>query len=94
MEISTHRPEIRSILFPSVTVMGIMDTREDASFSCPKCGTTLSPDDESEETYSILDYVIDDDGTPQAIHILCGCGQEIILDLNYCFPSLEDLLGR
>jgi hypothetical protein len=86
--------EIRQLIIPTVKVIGIMDTREDGSFACPKCGTVISPDDESEETYSILDVTIGDDGTPQAIHILCGCGQEIILDLNYCFPSLDDILGR
>jgi predicted RNA-binding Zn-ribbon protein involved in translation (DUF1610 family) len=26
----------------------------DGSFSCPKCGTLISPDDESEETYRIV----------------------------------------
>jgi predicted RNA-binding Zn-ribbon protein involved in translation (DUF1610 family) len=28
---------------------------EDGSFKCPKCGVPISPDDESEENYKILD---------------------------------------
>ena len=28
---------------------------DDGSFQCPKCGKSISPDDESEENYQILD---------------------------------------
>ena len=28
---------------------------EDGSFQCPKCGMSISPEDESEENYKILD---------------------------------------
>jgi len=31
----------------------------DGSFQCPKCGLSISPDDESEENYQILDTKID-----------------------------------
>jgi uncharacterized C2H2 Zn-finger protein len=36
-------------------------TRIDGSgdFSCPRCGTTISPDDTTEETYTILDVKVD-----------------------------------
>lgn len=27
----------------------------DGAFPCPKCGTLISPDDETEETYQIVD---------------------------------------
>lgn len=27
----------------------------DGTFQCPKCGTVISPDDESEDTYQIVD---------------------------------------
>jgi len=28
---------------------------DDGSFQCPKCGLSISPDDDSEENYQILD---------------------------------------
>jgi hypothetical protein len=28
---------------------------DDGSFKCPKCGISISPDDETEENYKILD---------------------------------------
>jgi len=33
----------------------------DGAFPCPKCGTMISPDDESEETYHIVETKVKDD---------------------------------
>lgn len=33
----------------------------DGSFPCPKCGTVISPEDETEELYKILDTKVIDD---------------------------------
>ncbi len=33
----------------------------DGSFQCPKCGLSISPDDESEENYQILDTKVVND---------------------------------
>ncbi|MEM3641154.1 MAG: hypothetical protein QXH37_04470 [Candidatus Bathyarchaeia archaeon] len=33
----------------------------DGAFPCPKCGTIISPDDESEEIYQIIDTKVKDD---------------------------------
>ncbi len=33
----------------------------DGSFPCPKCGTVISPEDETEELYKILDTTVMDD---------------------------------
>jgi predicted RNA-binding Zn-ribbon protein involved in translation (DUF1610 family) len=34
---------------------------EDGSFQCPKCGLSISPDDESEENYQILETKVVND---------------------------------
>ena len=34
---------------------------EEGSFPCPKCGTMISPDDESEEVYKILETKVVND---------------------------------
>jgi len=33
----------------------------DGAFPCPKCGVVISPDDESEETYHIVDTKVKND---------------------------------
>jgi predicted RNA-binding Zn-ribbon protein involved in translation (DUF1610 family) len=51
----------------------------DGSFSCPKCGTVISPEDETEEVYKILDTKIVNDELIELL-ITCGtCGSNIKL---------------
>jgi predicted RNA-binding Zn-ribbon protein involved in translation (DUF1610 family) len=51
----------------------------DGSFPCPKCGTSISPDDSSEETYQILDTKVVNDELAELV-ISCGkCGSTIKL---------------
>ncbi len=51
----------------------------DGSFQCPKCGTSISPEDESEENYQILDTKIVKDELAELV-IACGkCGCTITL---------------
>jgi hypothetical protein len=40
-------------------------------FSCPKCAAMISPDDETEEVYSILDTLVDNHGLEELV-ILCN----------------------
>jgi predicted RNA-binding Zn-ribbon protein involved in translation (DUF1610 family) len=49
----------------------------DGSFQCPKCELTISPDDESEENYQILDTKVVNDELVELV-ISCGkCGSTI-----------------
>ncbi len=51
----------------------------DGSFHCPKCGTSISPDDETEENYKILDTVVSNNELSELV-IACGkCGCKITL---------------
>jgi predicted RNA-binding Zn-ribbon protein involved in translation (DUF1610 family) len=51
----------------------------DGSFACPNCGTMISPDDESEELYRILDTKVVGDELAELV-ISCGtCGTVIKL---------------
>jgi predicted RNA-binding Zn-ribbon protein involved in translation (DUF1610 family) len=51
----------------------------DGSFQCPKCGLSISPDDESEENYEILDTKVINDELSELV-ISCGkCGSKIKL---------------
>ena len=51
----------------------------DGSFPCPKCATVISPEDESEEVYKIVDTKIVNDELVELV-IMCGnCGSNIKL---------------
>jgi len=50
----------------------------DGAFSCPKCGAVISPDDETESVYTILETKFKGDSLDKLI-IQCKCGSEIHL---------------
>ena len=51
----------------------------DGAFPCPKCGTVISPDDESEETYQIVDTKVKNDELAELIIMCKKCGTTIKL---------------
>jgi len=51
----------------------------DGAFPCPKCGTVISPDDESEETYQILETKVKNDDLEELILTCKKCGTTIRL---------------
>jgi hypothetical protein len=51
----------------------------EGNFLCPVCGTLISPDDTSEETYSVVEPIVSDNGLEELI-IYCNlCGNQIHL---------------
>ena len=50
----------------------------DGAFPCPKCGAIISPDDETESVYTILETKFKGDSLEKLI-IQCKCGSEIHL---------------
>jgi ribosomal protein S27AE len=51
----------------------------DGAFPCPKCGSIISPDDESEETYQITETKVKDDELAE-LRLTCNkCGSAIKL---------------
>ena len=51
----------------------------DGAFPCPKCGTMISPEDESEEIYKIVDTKLVNDELVELV-VMCGtCGSTIRL---------------
>jgi len=56
----------------------------DGAFPCPKCGTTISPDDEEEENYRVVDAKVKNDDL-EKLKIMCkGCGIEITMTGFLC----------
>ncbi len=51
----------------------------DGDFPCPRCGVSISPEDESENTYTIIDTKVNGDDL-QELTIQCNkCGSKIRL---------------
>jgi len=51
----------------------------DGAFPCPKCGTIISPDDESEENYQIVDTKVRNDELAELVVMCKRCGITIKL---------------
>lgn len=51
----------------------------DGSFPCPKCGTVISPEDETEEVYKIVDTKIVNDELVELVIICSACGSSVKL---------------
>ena len=51
----------------------------DGAFRCPKCGVIISPDDETEEIYAIIETKVKDDELVELILICNNCGSKIRL---------------
>jgi len=51
----------------------------DGAFPCPKCGTVISPDDESEEAYQIVETKVKNDDLEELILTCKKCGTTIKL---------------
>ena len=51
----------------------------DGSFSCPKCGTVISPEDETDEVYKIVDTKIVNDHLVELVVMCSNCGTYIKL---------------
>jgi predicted RNA-binding Zn-ribbon protein involved in translation (DUF1610 family) len=49
----------------------------EGSFPCPKCGTMISPDDETEEVYRIIDTKVVGDELSELVICCSTCGTTI-----------------
>ena len=49
------------------------------NFLCPVCGTLISPDDTSEETFSIVEPIVSDIGLEELVICCNFCGNQIHL---------------
>ena len=51
----------------------------DGAFPCPKCGTVISPDDETEEVYHIIETRVKNDELTELVLMCNKCGSTIKL---------------
>jgi len=73
-----------------VYVLDLTEIDGSGDFHCPSCGTTISPDDNSEKAYSIIEAKVDDQGLEEIIISCNKCTSEIHLT---GFSLLKKLSG-
>jgi ribosomal protein S27E len=63
----------------------------DGEFPCPSCGATISPDDDSEKSYKIIDIETFKDGSLKTLTISCKkCHNTIIVEGFELLNNLEN----
>ena len=60
-------------------------------FSCPKCGAAISPDDHTEEAYSILEAKVDHQGLKEVIIRCNSCSSYLHLSGFYLLQNLPEI---
>jgi len=73
-----------------VYVMDLAKTDEDGDFSCPGCGAAISPDDLTEEAYSILEAKVNDQGLDELVIRCNKCASELHLTGFSILQKLPD----
>lgn len=63
---------------PLVYKVDLTKIEGDGAFPCPNCGATISPDDETENSYSIVETKFRGESLEELI-IQCRCGSKIHL---------------
>jgi predicted RNA-binding Zn-ribbon protein involved in translation (DUF1610 family) len=61
----------------SIFKIDLASIESDGSFQCPKCGKSISPDDESDENYQILDTKVINDELAELIICCNNCGSTL-----------------
>lgn len=70
----------------SITVINLNEIDGDGDFPCPACGVTISPEDESEEVYTILEEKVNGDVLEELVIQCSACSCKIRL---VGFPALD-----
>jgi hypothetical protein len=63
----------------------------EGDFPCPRCGTVISPDDETEDVYTILETKVRNELLEELVILCNGCGSKIRL---VGFLPLQPALGE
>jgi predicted RNA-binding Zn-ribbon protein involved in translation (DUF1610 family) len=65
------KKEFKNSSQSSIYTIDLTQIEGDGSFACPICGTMISPDDESEEVYTIVDTKVVND---ELLELVISCG--------------------
>jgi len=61
----------------SICTVDLTQIEGDGSFLCPTCGALISPEDETEETYTIVETKVANDELLELVLSCCSCGTTV-----------------
>ena len=74
---------------PLVYEVNLTEIKGEGDFPCPNCGVIISPEDETEDVYSILETKVKGESLEELV-ILCNkCGSKIRL-VGFLSPTLDN----
>jgi len=74
---------------PLVYEVDLTKIKGEGEFPCPNCGVIISPEDETEDVYSILETKVKGESLEELV-ILCNkCGSKIRL-VGFLSPALDN----
>lgn len=83
-----YEQECQNMKEAETYVIDLYKIKGNGEFKCPKCGTKISPDDLSEDTYRIMETQVREDHIEKVILQCKKCGSNLHLT---GFQSLEHL---
>ena len=66
----------------------------EGDFACPRCGTMISPDDETEAVYSILGSKVNSNGLEEVVICCNKCSSHIHLNWFSLLQEIETHKGE
>ena len=60
-------------------IVDLLTVEGNGSFACPKCGMTISPEDKTEENYTIINTKVIKDELVELVVACAKCGITIVL---------------
>lgn len=60
-------------------IVDLLAVEGNGSFACPKCGMMISPEDETEENYTIVNTKVVNDELVELVVVCSKCGITIVL---------------
>ena len=60
-------------------IVNLLAVEDNGSFACPKCGMMISPEDETEENYTIVNTKVVNDELVELVVVCSKCGITIVL---------------
>jgi len=78
---------------PTVYKVDLTQIEGEGDFPCPSCGTIISPDDETETVYTILETKMKEDALEELIIRCNRCGSEIHL-VGFLSPIADEAAIR
>jgi len=81
IEITENAKEVTRIKQTHAYKIDLTEIEGNGDFSCPRCGNNISPDDDSEDGYSILEPKVNSQGL-----------EELVICCNNCFSHIH-LIG-